>query len=168
MRVLTLGALTIVSAALSACASAAPQPRIAATNCSGLQSVASIRALYEPGNIQKVEPIYTTQILARAIQPTYVSGANVYVSAQPGLHEAYVERALSCHAATGSAEDPRDPLIARGVVDVDVSSAGTMLRIAIRGADRAAGKDIWQRARALHDRGEVSVEQLSALSKPAM
>jgi hypothetical protein len=158
-----------MAAALCACASTTSQPRIAASRCSGLQSVESVRALYAPGNIRKVEPIYTTQILARAIQPTYVSGANVYVDAQPGLHEGYVERVLSCHAASGSAEDPRDPLIARGVADVDVSNAGTMLRIAIRGTDRAAGKDIWQRARALYARGEVSVEQLSALSpKPRM
>ena len=90
MRVLTLGTLAVISAALGACASAAPQPRMAAANCSGLQSVEPVRALYAPANIRKVEPIYTTQILARAIQPTYVSGANVYVSAQPGLNEAYV------------------------------------------------------------------------------
>ena len=168
MRIATLCTAALMSAALCACATATQQPRMASTNCSGLQASETVRSLYAPGNIQKVEPIQTTQFLARAIQPTYIAGANLYVAAQPGLHEAYVERVLSCHAAQGTAVNAHDPLLAQGVSDVDVSPAGSMLRISITGANRAAGKDIWRRARALQElRGEVSVEQLSALPSSA-
>jgi len=170
MRIATSCVAALMSTALCACAAATPQPRIAsAASCSGLQTGETVRALYAPGNIRKVEPIQTTQFLARAIQPTYIAGANLYVAAQPGLHEAYVERVLSCHAASGRAVSPHDPLVAKGVSDVDVSPAGSMLRISITGVNREAGKDIWRRARALHElRGEVSVEQISALPSSAM
>jgi hypothetical protein len=169
MRIATFCAVALLSTALCACATASPQPRIASANCAGLPSTGAVRELLAPGNIQSVEPIHTTQFLARAIQPTYVSGANLYVLAQPGLNEAYVERVLTCHAASGTAVSAHDPLLAEGVTDVDVSAQGPTLRIAILGANRAAGKDILRRARALQQlRGEVSVEQLSALPVPAL
>jgi hypothetical protein len=136
-------------------------PRYAAADCTGLGSDATVASLYSSGKIRKVEPIYRRQFLARAIQPVYVAGAKLYVPAQRDLNPAYLERVLSCHARSGSVAHANDPLRARGITDVDVAAQGPMLRIEITGADRAAGKDIWQRTRTLYERSDVAVEQLS-------
>jgi hypothetical protein len=154
----------LACAALGACASAQPAHlAINRTDCAGVSSSAPIEALYAPGNIKRIESIQRQQFLTRAIQPTYTAGVRLYVPAEPGMHPAYVERALSCHAAGGGATHPNDPLRARGVRDVDVAASGPLLRISIEGTDRTAGKAIWQRAQALHQQGtSVEVQQLSA------
>lgn len=160
-------ALIVATVAAMAAGCAANQqqrgPQVAYANCAGLGADDTVAQLYSPGKITKIEPIQRTELLARAIQRKYVVGANMYVPAEPGMTPEYLERVLTCHAVSGAGAHPNDPLHTLGVADVDVESAGPTLRVAITGVNRAAGKEIFQRARALHgQQGEVSVQQLSA------
>lgn len=140
-----------------------PTALVARTDCAGLGADPAISALYSRAKVQHVAPVYRQEFVARAIQPRYVAGTELYVAAEAGLHPAYVERALTCRAAQGAGHDPNDPLLARGVADVDVSARGPSLRIAITGVDRASGNEIWRRASELAaPRGDVAVEQLAA------
>lgn len=157
-----------IASALTGCAThQAPRAQVARADCSGLATDGTLAELYSAGTIKKVEPIYRQQFVARAIQPRYVAGASLYVPAEAGMNEAYLERVLSCHAALGRGEHPNDPLGAEGVVDVDVVAAGPRMRIAITGQDRASGQAIWKRAMALHEQaGEVTIQQLSSAPAP--
>jgi hypothetical protein len=152
-----------VALGLAGCATARVQPpssALALSDCSGLDSTRAATELYA-GKITRVEPRYRQEFLARAIQPRYVAGANLYVPAEQGVSRAYLQRVLTCHAASGSSSLQSDPLRANGVVKVDVFEAGPAMRIAVIGRDRHAGADIWQRAVALQDQqGSVSVQQL--------
>jgi hypothetical protein len=154
----------LACALVGACASSQPAHlAINRTDCATASSSVPVEALYAPGNIKHIEPIQRQQFVTRAIQPSYTAGVKLYVPAEPGMHPAYVERVLSCHAAGGGVAHPNDPLRAPGVRDVDVAASGPLLRISIEGADRGAGKAIWQRAQALHRQGSsVDVQQLSA------
>ncbi len=159
----------LLSAALASilggcAAQTAQQPsQRALADCGSLGSDQTVATLYSPGKLTSVQPTYRQEFVARAIQPRYVSGASLYVSAEPGLTRAYLQRALTCHAASTASVHPSDPLRAAGVASITVSEAGAAMRISIQGTDRASGKAIWQRARTLHEQpGQVSVEQLSA------
>jgi hypothetical protein len=170
MRICNICAVGLV-AVLGACASGqAPSPRHATADCTGLGNDATVTSLYSPGKIRRIEPIYRRQFIARAIQPVYVAGAKLYVSAERGITAPYLERVLSCHARSGSLTHASDPLRAPGITDVDVAANGPMLRIEVTGLNRAAGKDIWRRTRTLYERGDVAVEQLSTgpVSQSAM
>jgi hypothetical protein len=155
--------LALAVAATAAGCATTQQPRSVAggADCSGLDG-AALAGLYAPDKVRKVEPTYRQVFLARAIQPRYVSGARIYVPAEPGMHEAYLERALSCRAASLRSQHATDPLAVEGVTDIDVRAVGPTMRISIMGVDRSAGRAIWDRARALHRQGDVSVEQLAA------
>jgi hypothetical protein len=153
--------------ALGACAGTqkpALSPRLASTDCAGVSSD-SVAQLYAPGTIKEVTPLYRKRFVARAIQPIYPSGAMVSIPAQPGMTDAYLERALSCHAAsharTGTT-DAADPLAVSGIDDVDVKSVGSRTQITITSTDSKAARQIVQHAKTLQQSGgSVSVEQLS-------
>lgn len=167
MRVHSTIAAVGVAVALGGCAGAAKQQAtnsVAGTQCAALSDTdRQVSELYASGNVQQVKPIYRTEFVARAIQPRYVTGAELYVPAQPNMNQAYLERVLSCHAASNSAAHPNDPLRVANIKDIDVEAVGQRFRVAITGADRSAGKAIWERARALANEGtQVQVEQLSA------
>lgn len=152
-------------ALLAGCAGAQRAPQqVAGVQCGGIPDAErQALALYEPGNVERVEPIYRTEHIARAVQPRYVSGARLYVPAQQGQTQAYLERVLSCHAAGKGSAHPNDPLTVANVRDIDVATRGARFVIEVEGANRTAGKEIWQRARALHDTSaNVEVRQLSA------
>jgi hypothetical protein len=142
----------------------ASAPAAVGTQCAGLQDIdREVAALYAPGNVERVQPLYHTEFFARAIQHRSVAGAELYVPAQRGMNDAYVERMLSCHAASGANVHPNDPLRVANVRGVDVKSVGPRLVISITGADRQSGKEILERARALHGEStQVDVRQLSA------
>ena len=161
--------LTIAAAAamLVGCG-AASQPqsqlRVASARCDDL-SAPAVAEVYAPKKVIKVEPTYERRIITRGTTLQYVSGANLYVPAQPGMNEAYLERVLSCHAAGAATagDHPNDPLRVSGIEHVDVASAGPTMRIAIKGTNAQAGKAIYQRSQAYRQpQGAVSVEQLSA------
>ena len=147
--------------ALAGCASSqqAKPSQTALSDCSGLGE-RTATDLYA-GKIKHVEPIHRQEFLARAIQPRYVSGANLYIAAEPGMTRAYLERVLTCHATSGASSLQSDPLRADGVVKIGVSEVGPSMRIAVEGGDRRSGADIWERAVALRNQqGAVSVQQL--------
>lgn len=137
--------------------------QIAGVQCGAITDLdRQVAELYAPGNVARVEPVYRTQFVARAVQPRFVSGAKLYVPAQQGMSQGYLERVLTCHAAARSAEHPNDPLRVANLRDVDVESRGQRFVISIEGTDRASGSEIYQRARALHDPSmRVEVKQLS-------
>ena len=161
--VLMLGALV----ALSACATAGSQrseARVAGSQCDSLADVSTqVGELLAASNVQRVEPSYEMRHYAGGPQPMHVSGAKLYVPAQPGMSAPYLERALSCYAASGeiAAAQPNDPLRVEGIRDVDVRGAGQSFRIAIIGSHQRSGEAIWERARALGD-SQVTVEQIAA------
>jgi len=153
-----------VAALAAACSSATQQPPVAMANCSGLGANQSTAELYSPEKVSRVEPIYRTELLSRATKRTYVIGAYLYLPAEPGMNQAYLERALSCRATSRAAGHPNDPLHVPGVVDVDVAAAGPNVRVSILGADRKAGKAIFESARALRGQsGDVTIQQLSSV-----
>lgn len=161
-------ALALTAGALGCAAAQQPRPLAARADCSGLDATA-LAGLYAPGKVMKVEPTYRQVFVARAIQPRFVSGAALYIPAERGMHEAYLERGLSCRAASLTRRDAQDPFAVDGVTDIDVKATGAMMRVSITGADRAAGKEIWERARELRRRGDVSVEQMAAAGvRPAL
>jgi hypothetical protein len=155
-----------VAVLASACGAASQRPEtttVAGVQCEGVDVGQQVAQLYAPGNVERVEPLYRTEVLARAIQPRFVSGARLYVPAQQGMTQGYLERVLSCHAASSSSAHPNDPLHAANVRDVDVEARGQRFVIDIHGEGRSAGKDILERARSLRDgSSNVEVRQLSA------
>lgn len=126
-----------------------------------------VARVYNVAQVRDAQPLYTQRFLARAIQPREVAGAELYVNAEQGVTQAYLERVLTCHAAGSGAAHPNDPLRAQNVRDVDVRVQGHQYVIAVRGADRHAGEEIWQKSQALlQSRGQVEVQQLSAADAP--
>jgi len=158
--------LACAAAGCGASAQTRAHTQIAGANCSGLADAdRQVAELYAPGNVEQVEPLYREEFRARAIQYRYVAGAKLYVPASRGMNEAYLERLLSCHAASSSDVHPNDPLQHARVKNVDVSTAGQRFVIAIEGRDRADGHEILNRARALHGQStSVEVRQLSSAS----
>jgi hypothetical protein len=156
--------LALAIGGCSAAAQSRANPQIAGIQCEAIPDLdRQVAELYTPGNVHRVEPTYRTQFVARAVQPRYVSGAKLYVPAQQGVSQGYLERVLSCHAASQAGSHPNDPLRVANVRDVDVEARGQRFVIQIEGADRRAGGEIYQRARALRDPStEVEVRQLSS------
>ena len=152
-----------VVAGCGAAAQSQATTQLSSSQCAGLtDSDRQVAALYEPGSIERVEPVRRQVFLARAIQPHYTSGARLYVPAQEGMTGPYLERVLSCHAASSANVHPNDPLRVANIESVDVTTAGPRFVVTIEGADRAAGRAIWERAQALRDPStKVEVRQLS-------
>ena len=164
----------LIVGAVAAAGCGAASHKAAATPVAGLQcgNIANLQqevaAVYAPEHVVRVEPLERTEFIARAIQPRYVAGAKLYVPAQRGVTEGYLERVLSCHAAGASDSHPNDPLLANNVRDVDVESRGQTFLIHVEGADRRSGAEIWKRARTLRDASNrVEVRQLSSASTPS-
>lgn len=165
MRMKSLLVPIALAATLGGCAAQTAQrpSQLALADCAKMNAELAASALYAPGKVMSVQPLYRQEFLARAIQPRYVSGATMYVPAENGVTRAYLQRALTCHAASTVSVHGSDPLRVAGVTAVSVSEAGSAMRISIEGEDRAAGKAIYERARTLQQQsGEVSVEQISA------
>jgi hypothetical protein len=126
-----------------------------------------VARVYNLAHVRDAQPLYTQRFLARAIQPREVIGAELYVDAQPGVNQPYLQRLLSCHAAASSTAHPNDPLRADNVRAVDVRVQGHHYVIAVTGANRRAGQQIWEKSQALLQSGShVEVQQLSA-AEPA-
>jgi hypothetical protein len=170
-RILVVVAAT---AALSvACSSNQTQPVQVASqaSCQGLSpSDTTLSAFYEPGAVYEAEPLKKKIFLARAIQPTKTMGAAMHVRAKPGMTAEYLERVLSCHASFGEAAHPNDPLhpsIGR-IDELAVRSANGGFAVEVLGDGPKAGREIWQRARALSQPGSsVQVEQVSQVEPNA-
>jgi len=166
--VIALGLACVVGGCGAASQSQA-KVQVAGSQCSALAGVERhVAELYAVGGVERVEPLERQVLIARAIQPRYVVGARLYVPAQQGTSQAYLQRVLSCHASSGANVHPNDPLHASNLRNIDVKTQGQRYVVSIEGADRAAGREIWQRARALRDSAaQVGVRQLSALPSHA-
>lgn len=154
-----------IAALTFGCSQTAAEPRVASAGCASLPEDGLVDNFYAPGSVYAAEPIKQRMFHARALQPTRTVGAKLYVRAQPGVTQEYMERRLSCHAATGVAVHGNDPLHpSRGsVADVDVKSAGGGFAVHVVGSDSEAGREIWNRARSMSSgAGSVSVEQVSS------
>lgn len=164
-----VAAVIVTGAACGASTQQASSTVARGASCSQLQNLdQQVAQVYDLAKVRHAQPLYTQRFVARAIQPREVSGAELYVDAEAGVSQPYLERVLSCHAAGSSAAHPNDPLRARNVRDVDVRAQGHHFVIAVQGADRSAGREIWQKAQALlQSGGNVEVQQLSAADKPA-
>ncbi|MFT3924219.1 MAG: hypothetical protein QM778_16915 [Myxococcales bacterium] len=159
---LALGSVLLLAACAGTQKRSQPS-QLAWVDCTNVSGDA-VAALYAPGNIKKVRALYRKEFIARAIQPEYVAGAEIQIPAQPGMHDAYMQRELSCHARKGTGPDASvDPLRVQGVDSVAVRSKGHMTHISITSTDHAAAKKILRQAESLHESsGSVTVDQLSA------
>lgn len=130
-----------------------------------------VARFYKLAHVRDAQPLYTQRFLARAIQPRELIGAELYVDAEPGMNQPYLQRVLSCHAAGSGKALPHDPLRAQNVRALDVRAQGHQFVIAVTGANREAGREIWQKSQALMEAaGTVEVQQLSAAApaEPAL
>ena len=172
MKLLKSGLVAAVIVTGAACGATTQQASSTVARgaaCNQMQDLdRQVAQVYDLAKVRHAAPIYTQRFVARAIQPREVTGAELYVDAEPGVSQPYLERVLSCHAAGTSVAHPNDPLRAHNVRDVDVRAQGHQYVIAVHGADRNAGREIWQKAQALlQEDGSVEVQQLSAAAKPA-
>jgi len=164
-----VAAVIVTGAACGATTQQASSTVARGASCNQVQNLdQQVAQVYDLARVRHAEPLYTQRFLARAIQPREVIGAELYVDAEAGVSQPYLERVLSCHAAGTSAANPNDPLRAQNIRDLDVRVQGRQFVIAVHGADRNAGREIWQKAQALlQSGGSVEVQQLSAADKPA-
>lgn len=116
-----------------------------------------------PGATNSAKPVTETRVIARAHQPTVVVGAEVSLPAPQGVTQQYLERVLTCHAASTAqahAADPFHPSVGQ-VTDVAIRSNGGTFAIQIRGENPATGREILARAQALTTpAADVTVEQV--------
>ena len=152
-----------------ACASSAQKPEHIAAHsaCERLpEAKEALAAFYSPGNVYTANPAEEDLFIGRASVPVRTTGAELYMHAQPGLDESYVERVLRCHTARRQAAHPNDPLVPDVglVADVEVRPAGQALVVRVVGEDAATAAEIWRRAQAFASPTSVRVEQIAASS----
>jgi hypothetical protein len=116
---------------------------------------------FAPGHVSGVSRVTRVDHVSRATPVVRTAGADIYLNAQPGMTPAFVERVLSCQAA--SQQTAQSP-IASSAGRVAISVRNDAGRIAVRalGSNRQASEDVWQKARALAQ--PVDVEQVASLS----
>ncbi|HTU58431.1 MAG TPA: hypothetical protein VMF89_08355 [Polyangiales bacterium] len=161
--------LSVVGALLAAagCATASQQVashQVTGTRCESISDLDQrVHQLLAASNIERVTPAYHQVPHFDGPKPLYIEGAEIYIPAEAGINEAYLERALSCYAAAqnGTAQ-AQHPLRAAGIRSISARESGQTFRVSIRGVDRKAGAEIWKRAQALHNAsGTIEIRQLS-------
>src|SRR5690606_5159825 len=95
------------------------------------------------GHLYGIRQVRERQFLARAVQPTRTTGADLLFHASPQVTGEYLERVFQCHAAVGRAADPEDPfhLASRRVPTAELRSLGHGYAGRIRGHDARSGRD---------------------------
>jgi hypothetical protein len=157
---------TALAAALSVsgCATTSNQvasQRVSGTRCEALTNLDQrVQQLLSANNIVRLEPAYRMTPHFDGPKPAYVEGVAIYIPADAGVTEAYVERALSCHAASSGRALPSDPFRVDGVRSITANEVRQTIRVDILGVDREAGERIWHTAQGLSAR--VEVRQLSS------
>lgn len=146
--------------------------RVAGSRCEALSGLDQhVQHWLAASNIERIKPAYHEVLHFAGPKPTYVEGAEIYIPAEAGMNQAYLERAFSCYAASSSHALATDPLHSKGVRSVVAREAGQSFRVSILGVDREAGEEIWKRTQALRNAGvRVEVRQLSSApaSSPGM
>lgn len=162
---ITVGVMLAAGCATTSHQTASHQ--VAGTRCASLSDLDErVHQLLAASNIERVTPAYHEVPHFDGPKPLYVEGAEIYIPAEQGLNEAYVERALSCYAASASGTgQAHHPLRADGIRSISAREAGQALRVTIRGVDRKAGEEIWKRTQALRNpAGTIEIRQLSSTS----
>jgi hypothetical protein len=122
-----------------------------------------VQKLLSAHSIERVEPAFHETPHFAGPSPLFVEGAEIYIVADADTNEAFVERTLSCHAASsGTQTQPNDPFRVHGIRSISTQSVGHTIRVSIRGIDREAGEEIWKRTQTLRGVGRVDVQQLGA------
>lgn len=162
---LGLGAVTM------ACSQAEQRPaEVATTGCAQLEAGHAEQAFYKPGQVYAARPVKERQFIARAHQPERTVGAELYLHAQPGLTQEYLQRSLACHSASGRAAHSNDPLHpgSGSLKSLTVRSVGSNFVVKAIGDSPQTGKEIWQRARSFAaPSSEVTAEQLASVQAPS-
>lgn len=169
MKLSHIAALPLSILALACSSQGEPKTIATGASCAGLEdSQATVAELYKPGTIYKAEPIKEKVFRARAAQPTHVMGASLKVRAEQGMSAPYMERVLACHAASGGAVHPNDPLFPQAgtLAKLSVEESKFGFNINVVGDSRKSGEEIWKRAEMLTGQGaHVEVEQVGGLNK---
>lgn len=158
--------LVMGSVGLSACSTQqAPVSEVAQARCGELSEVSQVAADHlAPGRVRAVAPVTQDEFAARAITHRRTVGADLHVAAQPGVTAEYLERALTCHAASGQpvfAQDPLHPASGR-VASVSVRSEKGGFAVRAVGENSNVGREIWNRAESYKAAPGVSVEQVAS------
>jgi hypothetical protein len=162
MNIKTIITAAGLALATSGCGAAAHQQvsRGSELQCARVTDPVASQSLLS--NAVRAEPIHHQRVYAGGPQADHVVGAKLYVPAEAGQSEAYLERVMSCRLESGQAGvQPNDPLGVEGVRHVAVRAAGSSFEVSIVGSDAQSGEAIWQRARALA--GQVGVEQVASI-----
>ncbi len=167
----TVGMMLALGALTMACSHAEQRPaEVATTGCSQLEAGHAEKTFYKSGQVYAARPVKERQFVSRAHQPERTVGAELYMHAQPGLTQEYLQRSLACHSVAGRPAHPNDPLHpANGSLkSLTVRSVGSNFVVKAVGDSPQAGKDIWQRARSFTAPGsEVTAEQLASADAPS-
>lgn len=143
----------------------AASQHVTGTRCDSLTDLDQrVHQLLAASNIERVTPAYHHVPHFDGPKPLYIEGAEIYIPAEAGINEAYLERALSCYAASRSGTaQPHHPLRADGIRSISARESGQTFRVSIRGVDRKAGEEIWKRSQALRNAsGTIEIRQLSS------
>ena len=164
---ITIGALL----AAAGCATASQQAashQVRGTRCQSISDLdQQVHQLLAASNIQHVTPAYHEVPHFEGPKPLYIEGAEIYIPAEAGTNQAYLERALSCYAAQSGTAQASHPLRAPGISSISARESGQSFRVSIRGVDRKAGEEIWKRTQALRNNsGRIEVHQLSSAPAP--
>jgi len=162
--------LTIIGALLAAAGCATTSSQVAShqvtgTRCESITDLDQrVQQLLATSNIERVTPAYHQVPHFDGPKPLYIEGAEIYIPAEAGINEAYLERALSCYAAAQSGTaSAQHPLRAAGIRSISARESGQTFRVSIRGVDRKAGEEIWKRTQALRNAsGTIEIRQLSS------
>jgi hypothetical protein len=163
MKIKTIAVAAGLAVASVGCGAAAhQQSRASELQCAHIPDASqSVSESLLSGSVYRAEPIHFERFYAGGPQADHVIGARLYVPAPAGQDDAYLERAMACHLASGrTAEHASDPLGVDGVRSVDVRSSGASFEVSIVGGDQESGEAIWQRARSLA--GQVGVHQVAS------
>lgn len=166
---LGLGSVLVAAFALAGCSTATPQTQVASAGCEGAGDVHRVAQDHlAPGKVRAVSQVKETEFRARALTPERTVGADIYVHAQPGVTAEYLERALSCHASSGTAVGDNDPLLpgTGAVAQVKVRSAQGGFAVRAVGSSPEAAQQIWSRAKSF-TAPNVTVEQVASQGSPA-
>lgn len=169
MKLSQLSVLPLAVLALACSSQAQPTTVATGASCSSLEgSQETLAHLYKPGTIYRAEPIEERVFRARASQPTHVMGASLKVRAEPGMSAPHMQRVLACHAASGGAAHPNDPVFPQTgtLAELSVEESKFGFKINLVGDSRETGEEILKRAEILSGQGaNVNVQQVSSLGK---
>jgi hypothetical protein len=142
-------------------------PRVAtASGCQQIEGNEATAEFYKPGQVYAAREVERDEFVARAIQKKRTVGAKLYMHAPRNVTGEFLERALTCHALTGQAAHPNDPLHpSEGEIrSVSVSSEGGSFAVQVVADEPRVGREIWARARAFASGSSVDVQQIGATS----